>query len=81
MKTTSDRSVLSLSRSDCAFCDQAKELLDALGIPWVQAPSEGEAQAAHMCNKGDVYACVSQDYDSLLLKTTPRVLMFLTRLK
>ncbi|MBN1159673.1 MAG: flap structure-specific endonuclease, partial [Candidatus Diapherotrites archaeon] len=26
----------------------SKKLLEAMGIPWVQAPSEGEAQAAHM---------------------------------
>ena len=28
--------------------DEAKKLLTALGIPVIQAPSEGEAQAAHM---------------------------------
>jgi len=44
----------------------AKELLDAMGIPYVQAPSEGEAQAAYMAAKGDVWASGSQDYDSLL---------------
>jgi len=46
--------------------DDAKRLLDLLGIPWVQAPSEGEAQAAYMAAKGDVWAAASQDYDSLL---------------
>lgn len=44
----------------------AQHLLSLMGIPWVQAPSEGEAQAAHMAAKGDVYAAASQDYDSLL---------------
>ncbi len=44
----------------------SKQLLDALGIAWVQAPGEGEAQAAYMCAKGDVYATGSQDFDSLL---------------
>ena len=44
----------------------AKELLSLLGIPVVQAPSEGEAQAAYMARKGDVTAVASQDYDSLL---------------
>lgn len=44
----------------------AKEMLTAMGLPWVQAPSEGEAQAAHMAIKGDVWASGSQDYDSLL---------------
>lgn len=45
---------------------EAKRLLDGLGIPWVQAPGEGEAQAAHMANKGDVWAASSQDFDALL---------------
>ncbi|MBI4053065.1 MAG: flap endonuclease-1 [Candidatus Diapherotrites archaeon] len=45
---------------------EAKELASLMGIPIVQAPSEGEAQAAFMCAKGDVFGCVSQDYDSLL---------------
>lgn len=45
---------------------EAKEVIEALGLPVVQAPSEGEAQAAYMAKKGDVWACVSQDADSLL---------------
>jgi flap endonuclease-1 len=45
---------------------ESKQLLDALGLPWVQAPSEGEAQAAHMAARGDVWAASSQDYDALL---------------
>src|SRR5439155_4491383 len=44
----------------------SKRLLDALGLPWVQAPSEGEAQAAFMAQKGDVWAASSQDFDALL---------------
>lgn len=46
--------------------DDAEKLLTLLGIPVFHAPSEGEAQAAYMVKKGDAYACVSQDYDSLL---------------
>jgi flap endonuclease 1 (EC 3.1.-.-) len=46
--------------------EDAKRLLEALGVPWVQAPSEGEAEAAYMAAKGYVWASVSQDYDSLL---------------
>lgn len=52
---------------------EAKELLFALGIPVVQAPSEGEAQAAHICKRGDAYAVVSQDADSFLFGA-PRVI-------
>ncbi|MCD6458734.1 MAG: flap endonuclease-1 [Thermoproteales archaeon] len=46
--------------------DNAKTLLDYMGVPWVQAPSEGEAQSAYMTLKGDAWASASQDYDSLL---------------
>lgn len=46
--------------------DQAKRLLDYMGVPWVQAPSEGEAQAAYLVTRGDAWAVASQDYDSLL---------------
>lgn len=49
-----------------SMAEDAKGLLSAMGIPWVQAPSEGEAQAAHMAAKGSAWATGSQDYDSLL---------------
>jgi flap endonuclease-1 len=55
----------------------AKRLLDLLGIPWVQAPSEGEAQAAYMAARGDVWASNSQDYDSLLFGA-PRLVRYIT---
>jgi flap endonuclease-1 len=44
----------------------AIELLTRMGIPCVQAPSEGEAQTAYMTKKEDVWCAASQDYDSLL---------------
>ena len=53
---------------------EAKELLRLLGIPTVQAPSEGEAQCAHMARRGDVWAAASKDYDTLLFGA-PRVLL------
>ncbi len=46
--------------------EDAKQILRLMGVPVVQAPSEGEAQAAYMAAKGDVWAAASQDYDSLL---------------
>jgi flap endonuclease-1 len=46
--------------------EDGKRLLDLMGVPWVQAPSEGEAQAAHIVKRGDANFCASQDYDSLL---------------
>ncbi len=49
--------------------EDAKRLLDLMGLPWVQAPSEGEAQAAYMTQRGASDYCGSQDYDSLLFGT------------
>jgi flap endonuclease-1 len=54
------------SRVKDYMADDSKKLLDLMGIPWVQAPSEGEAQAAHLTKRGDADYCASQDYDSLL---------------
>jgi flap endonuclease-1 len=48
------------------MAEDSKKLLDLMGIPWIQAPSEGEAQAAHLTKHGDADYCASQDYDSLL---------------
>jgi flap endonuclease-1 len=55
------------SRVTDEILKQSKELLDALGIPHIQAPSEGEAQASYMVKKGDAFAVGSQDYDCLLV--------------
>ncbi|MCS7096063.1 MAG: flap endonuclease-1 [Nitrososphaerota archaeon] len=48
------------------MAEDSKRLLSLLGVPWVQAPSEGEAQAAHIVKSGNADYCASQDYDSLL---------------
>ncbi|MGB9778277.1 MAG: flap endonuclease-1 [Candidatus Bathyarchaeales archaeon] len=54
------------SRLKDYMAEDSKKLLDLMGIPWIQAPSEGEAQAAHIVKRGDADYCASQDYDSLL---------------
>ncbi|MCY0883535.1 flap endonuclease-1 [Acidianus infernus] len=48
------------------MAEESKKLLEAMGIPVVQAPSEGEAEAAYLCSQGYTWAAASQDYDSLL---------------
>jgi flap endonuclease-1 len=55
----------------------SQKLLELMGLPWVQAPSEGEAQAAYMTKKGDAYYCASQDYDGLLFGA-PKMLRNIT---
>ena len=47
--------------------EESKQLLGYFGIPYIDAPSEGEATAAHLTNTGQAYASASQDFDSILL--------------
>src|SRR5688500_3717938 len=57
---------------------EARELLSLMGVPTVQAPSEGEAQAAHMAaSSREITAAASKDYDSLLFGA-PRLVRFLS---
>ena len=65
------------SRLTREMVEEARELLRLLGIPTVQAPAEGEAQAAHMAQKGDAWAAASKDYDTLMFGA-PRLIRFLT---
>ena len=44
----------------------SKKILELFGIPVIQAPSEGEATAAHLTQTGQAYASASQDFDSVL---------------
>ena len=67
-----------LLRLDEEMVAESKELLEAMGIAIVQAPSEGEAQAAYLAkNNNEIFASVSQDYDSLLFGA-PRLIRNLT---
>jgi flap endonuclease-1 len=54
------------TKLDATMIQESKELLDFLGIPWVQAPSEGEAQVAHLLSTGKVDYGASQDFDTVL---------------
>lgn len=54
------------SKLDESMVEESKKLIDSMGIPIIQATSEGEAQSAYMVEVGDAWACASQDYDTLL---------------
>jgi len=54
------------SKLDTNMVEESKKLINYLGIPVVEASSEGEAQSAYLVNTGDSWACASQDYDTLL---------------
>ncbi|MFX1277245.1 MAG: flap endonuclease-1 [Promethearchaeota archaeon] len=46
--------------------EESKKLINFMGIPIIQANSEGESQSAYLVEKGDAWAIASQDYDTLL---------------
>ena len=54
------------SRLTKEMVEEAKKLLDLMGLPWVQAPSEGEAQCSYMTEKGVTDVTASQDFDCML---------------
>jgi flap endonuclease-1 len=57
--------------------ETTRDLLALLDVPVVDAPAEGEAQAAYMARRGDVDYAGSEDYDTLLFGA-PRTLRQLT---
>ena len=74
--TAFSKAVMS-SRLTQPLVEDAKTLLTLLGIPFVQAPSEAEAQSAYMAMRGDVWAASSKDYDSLMFGA-PQLVRYLT---
>ena len=55
---------------DKNIIESSKKLLELMGLPYVQAKTEGEAQASYMVSKKDAWAVVSQDYDCLQFGAT-----------
>ena len=76
LRTAWSKAVM-MSRLDQPMIDDAKRLLSLIGVPYVEALGEGEAQAAFMASRGDVWAASSRDYDSLLFGS-PRLVRYLT---
>jgi len=65
------------SRLSFSMIQEAKDLVSAMGLPVIQAPSEAEAQASFMCKQGDVFAVGSSDHDCLLY-SCPKLIQNLT---
>ncbi len=66
-----------MSKLDEVMVADAERLLSCMGIPWLEAPCEGEAQAAFIAARGDAWAANSRDYDTLLFGS-PRLVRYLT---
>jgi len=63
---TARRKAAQTSRLTPSMVEELHVLLRGLGVPVVQAPGEGEAQAAVLAARGATWAAASEDYDSLL---------------
>ncbi|CAL1285464.1 unnamed protein product [Larinioides sclopetarius] len=50
--------------------DECKELLKLMGVPYVEAPCEAEAQCAALVKAGKVYATATEDMDGLTFGST-----------
>lgn len=61
------------SRMSGGIVESSKKLLKLLGVPYIQAKGEGEAQASYMVEKGDAWCVGSQDYDCVLFGATRMV--------
>lgn len=57
--------------------EESKELIEALGLPVIQASGEGESQCSFLARQKEAFAVASQDYDSLLFGA-PRIIQNLT---
>ena len=61
---------------------ESKELIQAMGMPVIQSPSESDAQGAFMVERNDLYAFASSDADCLLHgcpRTIPNLTLSQTR--
>jgi flap endonuclease-1 len=56
--------------------EDSKKILTLFGIPYIDAPSEGEATAAHLTQTGQAFASASQDFDSILFNAKKLVRNF-----
>src|SRR3989339_545812 len=64
-------------RLNSQMIEESKELIVALGLPVVNAPSEAEGQVAYLCKQGLIDYAASQDYDAVLFGA-PRLIRNLT---
>jgi len=65
------------SRMSPEIVEGSKKLIKLMGIPYIQAKGEGEAQASYMVAQEDAWCVASQDYDCMLFGA-PRMVKNLT---
>ena len=58
------------SRLTDEMIEEAQKLVEAFGLPVIEAPSEAEAQASLVVKNGDAFAIGTNDADALLFEAT-----------
>lgn len=58
--------------------EESKQLLGALGVPYIESPASAESQCAYLVKKRVAHYCNSQDFDSLLFGC-PQVIQNLSK--
>ncbi len=60
--------------------DQCRELLELMGVPYIDAPQEADSQLSYLCKENLVYAVLTEDMD-ILTFGSPRIIRNLTSSK
>lgn len=60
--------------------DQCRELLNLMGIPYIDAPEEADSQLSYLCKENMVYAVLTEDMD-ILTFGSPKIIRNLTSSK
>jgi len=60
--------------------DQCRDLLNCMGIPYINAPEEADSELSYLCKSNMVYAVLTEDMD-ILTFGSPRIIRNLTSSK
>ena len=60
--------------------DQCRELLDLMGVPYIDATEEADSELSNLCKNNLVYAVLTEDMD-ILTFGSPRIIRNLTTSK
>jgi flap endonuclease-1 len=80
---TEEEKIKYLKRSVCITkeqMDQCRELLNLMGIPYIDAPEEADSQLAYLCKSNMVYAVLTEDMD-ILTFGSPKIIRNLSSTK
>jgi flap endonuclease-1 len=78
--TTEEEKIKYFKRTVCITkeqTDQCRELLELMGIPYIDAPEEADSELSYLCKNNLVYAVLTEDMD-ILTFGSPKIIRNLT---